>query len=145
VLHISHAVLALLSRSLQACKRVLTQDFRGAHQKILDAIRQRSMTLGHKSVPLPSLDIDVTTLFPPRDKPASGQQDTASVAATKATERKKQKQQSNDEVSITAEVGIITGPKNFIKLSEAEQGLFFSAECYFIIESIKASEGTYRD
>jgi len=42
-----------------------------------------------------------------------------------------------DDELVAVEVGILTGGKTFIKINEAEQGLFFSAECYFILETYK--------
>lgn len=42
-----------------------------------------------------------------------------------------------EEEILAVEVGVITGGKTFIRLSEAEQGLFFSGECYFVMETYK--------
>lgn len=58
-----------LCRSKNACKRAVV-DFRGAHEKILDAIRERTKLYGANEARSALPNLDVTTLFPPRDDAA---------------------------------------------------------------------------
>ena len=70
IIYLVFVLIRALQRSKNACKRPVV-DFRGAHERILDGIRERAKKFGSAEdrSSLPSLD--VATLFPVREPKAA--------------------------------------------------------------------------